>query len=67
MNNVAVAWSSSDNNAIRYVLCIVFVDDVVFVHNRPGKGDAVARVLKVTRQAAEPRRSVMSYMIAFLF
>jgi len=31
-----------------------FVDDVVSVHNRPGKGDAVEGVLRVTQQAVEP-------------
>jgi len=37
VSTVAVARSSSDDNA----LCISdFVDDVMFAHNRPGRGDA---------------------------
>jgi len=35
---VAVARSSDDS--IQYMLCTFGVDDIMFVHNRPDKGDA---------------------------
>jgi len=39
--SVAMARSSSDGSVIRDVLRCGFVDDdVMFVHSRPGKGDA---------------------------
>ena len=49
---VAVDRSSSDNNEIRYVLP-VFVDDVMFAHNRLGKGDANRAYTQIDLPTAE--------------
>ena len=56
MLSLAVAQSSSDDNATCYVLP-VFVEDVMFVHNGPHGAWVIRRILKVTHQGAERGRS----------
>jgi len=59
LHEMAVARSFSNDSAIFYVLPVLWMTSCV--HNRRSEGNAsIGRILKVTRQGAEPGRSLMS-------
>jgi len=45
---------------MQYVLYFGFTDDVMFAHNRPGKGDANRTYAESDSQGVAPGRSLMS-------
>jgi len=55
---VAVARSLSADNAIRYVLLILWID-VMFARNRPGKGDAKRACTQSNSPGSKPGRRLM--------
>ena len=59
---VAVAWSSSDENAIHYVLPVSWMTSCLSIIVE-AKSTPVGRILKVTHQEAT-RDEIMMFMIA---
>jgi len=65
---VTMVWSSSDNNAIHYVLTFLWMTSCLFAHNWPGKGDMpTGCILKLTHQEAAPGQSLMPAFVLFVF
>lgn len=63
---VTVAWSSSDGNAIRYVLTVLWITSCF--HNGGNRPESkTTRMFRPLRQVAAPRgKSAISYCILFV-
>ena len=61
---VAVARSSPDDNAIRYVFPVLWMTSRLPIIGQ-AKAMPIASILKVTQQGAAPERSVMSTIVLF--